>query len=375
MTNAVPDLLSSYHERVTKETWGHDAAQEHTVKRLQRLSQELCHYSSRRNVGWWNRFRSRSNTSIPTGIYLHGGVGRGKTALMDLLYENVNSQQKCRIHFHSFMLDMHARIHSWRQGPKEHWGRGDPIKPIAEAYSKGVTFLFLDEFQVNDIADAMIIKRLFSVLFENGVVIAITSNTAPHDLYANGLNRDQFIPFIDLLESNLEIIHLSGLTDFRLLRLQRAPVYFSPLGHCTDAGLDAAFNSLTQGWASEQDLIRINGRRLSVPASACGVARFNFEQLCGEPLGTGDYVEVARRYHTVILADIPYFSAAQRDQASRFIRLIDILYEHRVNLICGAAKEPRELCASDINLSAFTRTASRLSEMRSKRYLAASHIA
>ena len=294
---------------------------------------------------------------------------------MDLLYENVNSQEKCRIHFHTFMLDMHARIHSWRQGPKKHWSRGDPIKPIAEAYSKRMTFLCLDEFQVNDITDAMIVKRLFSVLLQNGVVIAITSNTAPNDLYANGLNRDQFVPFIDLIESNLEITHLSGLTDFRLLQLQRAPVYFSPLGHCTDAGLDAAFDSLTQGLAAEQDLIKVNGRRLKVSASACGVARFNFKQLCGEPLGTSDYVEVARRYHTVILADIPYFCAAQRDQASRFISLIDILYEHRVNLICGAAREPRELCASDINLLAFRRTASRLSEMRSKRYLATSHIA
>ena len=273
------------------------------------------------------------------------------------------------------MLDVHARIHAWRQLDAGARDGDDPIRPLAKALAGEASLLCLDEFQVNDVADAMILRRLFSKLFQNGVVVVTTSNIIPDELYAGGLNRDQFLPFIELIKTHLEVFHLDSPTDYRLRRLQGAPVYFSPHDAAAEAGLAAAFEALSDGATPMPEALDIKGRDLRVPAAAGGVARFDFADLCGQPLGAADYLEVARQYHTVVLAAIPHLAVERRDEARRFINLIDLLYEHNVNLICSAASEPDGLCAAETDLKAFARTASRLAEMRSESYLAAPHLA
>jgi cell division protein ZapE len=316
------------------------------------------------------------------GLYLYGGPGRGKSMLMDLFFENVGmrGRRKRRVHFHAFMLDIHARLHSWRKANKKNGnGEDDPLVRIATRIAKNTWLICFDEFQVTNIADAMILGRLFAALFDQGVVVVATSNRAPGDLYENGLQRERFLPFIALLQEKLDILHLSGGTDYRLTRLRDMDVYLAPLGDKAAAALDDAFCRLTEDEAGEQvDIgpvtLTAQGREVAVPCAARGTARFTFEELCARPLGAADYLAIAREFHTIILAGIPAMTPEGRNLAARFVILIDALYEHRVKLVCSAEVPPNDLYPAGDQSFEFQRTASRLIEMQTREYKALDHV-
>jgi cell division protein ZapE len=291
--------------------------------------------------------------------------------LMDLFFETAPVEKKRRVHFHEFMLEVHDRLHRHRQ---EAAGEGDDVAVLADVIAGDATLLCFDEFQVTNIADAMLLGRLFAALFDLGVVVVATSNVAPDELYAGGLQRERFLPFIDLLKERLDILALDGLMDYRLARLQGMRVYHQPLDAAASAALDEAFAQLTDGAAGEPATLTVQGRRLAVPRAAKGVARFRFADLCERPLGAADYIAIATHFHTVVLAEIPQMSRAQRNEARRFMTLIDALYEHKVNLVCSAAAAPDALYAEGDGAFEFRRTASRLMEMQSRDYLARPHL-
>ena len=296
--------------------------------------------------------------------------------LMDLFFAAVDVPKKRRVHFHAFMADVHAGLHEWRQARKLGRVTGeDPIAPVAADLAHEVSLLCFDEFAVRDIADAMILGRLFTALLSAGVVMVATSNVAPDDLYMGGLNRALFLPFIALLKERCEVVELDARTDYRLKKLVRAPVYYTPLGLKADAALDAAFLSLSGTPHGAPVEIELLGRRLDVPQAADGVARFSFDRLCRRPLGSADFLEVAERFHTVVIDRIPILRPAERNEAKRFIILIDALYDNRVKLVASAAAEPEGLFVGADGAEAFefARTASRLFEMRSADYLALPH--
>ncbi len=375
MAAASEGPIFAYRQRLRDGTWRQDPIQELAVEKLQLMHHRLLSYRAVKGSTWLERLRGDRREPPPEGVYLHGGVGRGKTVLMDLVYGSIGSQTKRRTHFHAFMLDVHARIHAWRQLEAKKRDGDDPIRPVAKALSGEATLLCLDELQVTDVADAMILRRLFSKLFQNGVVVVATSNIVPDQLYAGGLNRDQFLPFIDLIKTNLEVFHLDSPTDYRLRQLERHPVYFHPFGDEASSGLEETYVELLDGALPEPVELDVQGRALAVPATAAGIARFDFDELCGRPLGAADYLEIARQFHTLTVVGIPRFDASRRDEARRFINLIDVLYEHNVNLICSADAVPDQLCDPAADLAAFARTASRLTEMQSGEYLAAPHLA
>jgi cell division protein ZapE len=296
--------------------------------------------------------------------------------LMDMFFDGVETPRKRRAHFHAFMADVHARLNQWRQSRKRGEVEGeDPIGPVAVDLAREASLLCFDEFSVRDIADAMILSRLFTALFAAGVVVVATSNVAPDDLYRDGLNRALFLPFIALLHERLEMVELDARTDYRLEKLKRAPVYYTPLTPKADAALDAAFLTLTGHERGEPTRIELMGRYLDVPQAIDGVARFDFDALCRRPLGAADYLKLAQRFHTLVLDHIPLIGAAERNEAKRFIILIDALYDMRVKLIASAAGEPETLYSGADGAEAFEfkRTASRLHEMRSADYLALPH--
>ena len=364
--------IFAYRARLAASEWAPDPAQELAVEKLQTLHNRLRAYRAVKGSTWRERLRRDRREPPPEGLYLYGGVGRGKSALMDLFHGAAPVAKKRRAHFYAFMLDVHARIHAWRQlDPRAR--ADDPIKPVARALADEATLLCLDELQVNDVADAMILRRLFAKLFQNGVVVVTTSNTAPENLYAGGLNRELFMPFIELVDTSLDVMCFDGARDYRLDRLRGAPVYFAPLGNGTDAALDAAFDRLADGAAPHSAAVKVQGRVLHL-STAGGIARATFEQFCGHALGAADYLEVARQFHTVVLAGVPILGAERNDQARRFINLIDVLYEHRVNLLCGAGAAPARLYDGAKPPAAFARTVSRLEEMQSESYLAAPHL-
>ena len=322
------------------------------------------------------RFWGAKPAEPPRGFYVHGSVGRGKTMLMDLFFEAVEVPKKRRAHFHAFMADVHARLHEWRQARKVGAVTGeDPIAPVAADLAREASLICFDEFAVRDIADAMILGRLFTALFSAGVVVVATSNVAPDDLYKDGLNRALFLPFIALIKERCEMVELDARTDYRLEKLVRAPVYYTPLSRKADAALDAAFQALTGRSRGMWTPIKLLGRTLDVPQAADGVARFTFDGLCRKPLGSADYLEIAERFHTVVIDRIPVLRPAERNEAKRFIILIDALYDNRVKLVASAADEPESLFVGADGAEAFefARTASRLFEMRSADYLALPH--
>jgi cell division protein ZapE len=294
--------------------------------------------------------------------------------VMDLFFDTAPVALKRRVHFHAFMLDVHERIHAWRKaGHTGGAGNGaDPIPPVADALAGEAWLLCFDEFQVNDPADALILDRLFSALFERGVVVVATSNTAPGALYAGGLNRDRFTPFIALLVERLDVLELDAGVDYRRGLIEHMQVYFTPPGAAV--ALDACFERLAGGHRAAPDRILLKGRKLDVPAAADGIARFAFADLCEKPLGAADYLAIAGLYHTVMLADIPALGPDKRNEAVRFATLIDALYEHKVNLVCSAAVAPDALYPKGDGAKAFKRTVSRLYEMQSDAYLAAPHL-
>ena len=310
----------------------------------------------------------------PRGAYLWGGVGRGKSMLMDLAFCEIAVEHKRRAHFHEFMLEVHDRLRTERA--KE---EGDPIPPVARAIAAEARLLAFDEMVINNSADAMILSRLFAQLLDAGVTVITTSNRPPQDLYLGGLNRELFLPFIDLVERELEVVPLNGPTDYRLERLGGFPTWYVPNGPEATAALSGAFFRLTdyppedRAHVPSEDIAVHGGRTLHVPKSLKGVAVFSFKRLCGEPRGAPDYLAVARRFHSVILVGIPKLGPEKRNEAARFVTLIDALYEHKVKLLAAADAPPERLYPAGDGAFEFERTASRLNEMASEGYLAEGH--
>ncbi|MFL6843628.1 MAG: cell division protein ZapE [Allosphingosinicella sp.] len=310
----------------------------------------------------------------PRGAYLWGGVGRGKSMLMDLAFAAIPAEPKRRVHFNEFMLEVHERLRVERE--KE---EGDPIAPVARALAAEARLLAFDEMVINNSADAMILSRLFGQLLEQGVTVITTSNRPPRDLYLGGLNRELFLPFIDLIERELDVVPLNGPSDYRLQRLGGLPTWYVPNGPEATLALSAAFFRLTdyppedRANVPSEDIPVQGGRTLHVPKSLKGVAVFSFKRLCGEPRGAADYLAIARRYHSVIIVGIPVMGPENRNEAARFVTLIDSLYEHKVKLLAAADALPEALYRSGDGSFEFERTASRLIEMQSEDYLAAGH--
>jgi len=369
-------LLARYDALIAEGRIEADPAQAALIARLDRLASALADYQPGRRVGALGRLVGAKSTPPPRGIYIHGAVGRGKTLLMDLFFEAAPVVLKRRVHFHAFLADVHMRIHVWRQ--KRRLGEvigDDPIAPVASALAEEAWLLCFDEFSVRDIADAMLLGRLFTALFDAGVVVVATSNVAPSDLYRDGLNRTLFLPFIKLLGERVDIVELNARADFRLEKLTRAPVYYCPIDARASAALDAAFFDLTGARRGAPVEIPLLGRSLRVPQALDGVARMSFDELCRRPLAAADYLALAARFPTLIVDGIPRLAAGERDAARRFITLIDALYDAKVKLVASAAAEPAELYQAAEGAEAFeyARTASRLIEMRSVDYLAEPH--
>lgn len=373
-TAAPPDPQTAYRTLVAEGEVHRDPVQALAVEKLQSLWHALLKYEPARGAGSWReRFglTRRPAEPAPQGLYLYGPVGRGKSMLMDLFYASVAGEHKRRVHFHEFMLEVHGTMHDWRQKDGK---LQDPLPRIAEDIAKDTWLICFDEFQVDNIADAMILGRLFEALFDEGVVVVATSNTHPDNLYKGGLQRDRFLPFIDVLKARIDLLELEAQRDYRRDRLVDMGVYFTPLGPDADAALDAAFAALTDDAEGQAEEVPVMGRVVAVPKAAKGVARFGFADLCEKPLGAPDYLAIAKAYHTVILANVPVLPPAKRNEAKRMVTLIDALYEAKVNMVVSAAAEPDALCTEGDTAAAFERTASRLIEMQSEEYIQAAQI-
>ncbi len=337
-------IAERYRALVSDRRFVFDPAQAQLAGTLDALSAKLKDYRAEAKPGAFARFMRIKAAEPPRGLYVYGAVGRGKTMMMDLFFDAAEVRRKRRAHFHAFMADVHARLHRWRLARKRGETTGeDPIAPVAAELAREASLLCFDEFQVRDIADAMILGRLFSALFAAGVVVVATSNVAPDDLYKDGLNRALFLPFIALLSDRLEVVELKARTDYRLEKLQQAPVYTTPISPKADAALDRAFLALTGHERGERAEIELLGRHLVVPQAIDGVARFDFDALCRRPLGSADYLQIAQNYHTLIIDRIPALKPNERNEAKRLIILIDALYDMRVKLIASAAAEPEGL--------------------------------
>lgn len=352
-----------------------DPAQFAIARRFDNLSAELLASRPSRKtnaLGWL--FASRKKDQPPVkGLYIHGGVGRGKTMLMDMFFDTLPIQRKRRAHFHEFMADVHDRIYKHRQKLKNgETKQADPIPPVASDLFAEARLLCFDEFTVTDIADAMILARLFSELFAKGCVLVATSNVAPDDLYRDGLNRGLFLPFIELLKANTEIISLDTDTDYRLMKTDGSPVWISPLGDAADAALDKAWARETAGMVIASAEVPRKGRRIPVPAAAGQVARFSFNDLCQQPLGAADYLAILERYSTLFVDHVPQLGPHVRNETKRFILLVDTLYDHGARLFASAAAEPQNLLTLKKGTEGFEfdRTVSRLIEMQSEEYAA-----
>jgi cell division protein ZapE len=351
-----------------------DPEQELAIEKLEILHHRIAQYRPDNANGWLSFLRRRPKREpAPEGLYLYGDVGRGKSMLMDLFFETVPLENKRRVHFHAFMADVHKRINAFRRTPESERDGDDPIPPVARDIAQEIWLLCFDEFEVRDVADAMILGRLFTQLFENGVVVVATSNREPDTLYEGGLNRQLFLPFIALLKERLDVLCINGRTDYRLDRLRGLPVYHTPLDDAAARALDNAFYSLTDTQHGEPDEVEVMGRTVRVPEQARGVARFSFDDLCAQPLAANDYLALAQRYHTIILSGIPKLSAAKRNEARRFVLLIDVLYDNGVKLIASAEVPVDEIYAEGDGTFEFQRTVSRLMEMQSSDYIDAPH--
>lgn len=349
--------LAAYRARVAAGDIAADPNQAEAVSRFDALAEALATWKPE---GWFK-------SPPPRGLYIYGPVGRGKSMLLDIFFEHAPVKKKRRVHFHEFMLARHAFL---RQARAVGAGQDQLIAQAAKQVADEARLLCFDELQVTDIADAMILGRLFERLFEEGVVIVATSNRPPDDLYKNGLNRQLFTPFIAILKQKLDVFELTGPHDYRLRQLMAAPVWYAPRGPAAEEAMDNAWKRLTGGALPQAVTLDVSGRALRIEREAAGVARFGFEELCARPLGAADYLEIAERFHTVLLEDIPKLSPSKREEAARFRTLIDALYEAKVKLVASAEAEPQKLYPEGDQSFEFERTASRLIEMRSEGYLA-----
>jgi cell division protein ZapE len=357
----------AYDELIAANELKPDPAQESAVAALDQLAGNLT------NGSFLSRLLGAGKEG-PAGVYLWGGVGRGKSMLMDLAFAHIDVAPKRRVHFHEFMLETHARLRIAREREQ-----GDPIEPVAEQIAGEAKLLCFDEMQVTNPADAMILSRLFTKMLEEDVKVVTTSNRPPRDLYLDGLNRELFIPFIELIEKRMLVVPVNGPTDYRLERLTGVEVWHVPNGPEATADLSRAFFQLTdypvedRAKVPSEDIDVGGGRTLHVPKSLKGVAVFSFKRLCGEPRGAADYLAIARRYHTVIIVGIPVMTRDMRNEAARFVTLIDALYDHKVKLLAAADADPEGVYPAGDGSFEFQRTVSRLEEMRSTEYLAQGH--
>ncbi len=358
-------VFNRYDERVRLGQIEPDVAQREVVTELDELARALKGWRPHKPSMF--SYFSRETGVRPRGLYLHGGVGRGKTMLMDLFYEAVDFKPKRRSHFHAFMAEAHERIAVARKTVD-----GDPIPHVALEMAGDPGLLCFDELHVTDIADAMILGRFFKVVFQRGVVIVATSNAHPSDLYRNGLNRQLFLPFIDQLEDHLDVREIAAAKDFRLEKLSGRPLYFTPADGIARSEMDRHWLRLAGKSGGAGMEIQVKGRKIVVPQAApeMGVARFSFADLCEKPLGAVDYLGLTQVFHTILIDGIPLLDSSRRDTARRFINLIDTLYDNRVCLIASAEGEPGDLYRQGAGSDLFERTASRLTEMRSEGYLA-----
>jgi cell division protein ZapE len=359
-------LAAAYGALLAQGAIAADPAQAACIARLAALADRLDRWRRRRHglAGGIADFLSRAETETPRGLYICGPVGRGKTMLMDLFYETTPFPYKRRAHFHAFMADVHDRLAAARAHVP-----GDPIAYVAAEIAAKTGLLCFDEMHITDIADAMILGRLFKALFEAQVVVA-TSNVPPHELYKGGLNRQLFLPFIDLIERHMDVVEVLAVRDFRLEKLSGKRLYFTPADAAAKAAMDRLWADLSGGQPGAPVDLDVKGRTLRVPRAAMGLARFTFAELCEEPLGTVDYLALTHQFHTIFLDSIPVLEPARKDVARRFVNLIDTLYDARVGLIASADAEPAGLYASGDVHFLFERTVSRLIEMRTEGYLA-----
>ncbi|HEY2661016.1 MAG TPA: cell division protein ZapE [Caulobacteraceae bacterium] len=367
----VQALSTAYREKLRNGEIKPDAAQAAAVEALSRLESDLNDLAEP-SFGF-SLFRK---PKAPRGVYLWGPVGRGKSMLMDLFFDSAPVTRKRRVHFQAFMAEVHALVGEWRKGDssarKARFGQAkgdDPIPPVAEHIAGQARLLCFDEFQVTDIADAMILGRLFEQLFEHGVVLVATSNRPPDDLYKDGINRQLFLPFIDQLKAKLELVAVRGPSDYRLDRLRSAQVYFTPLNAQAEAGFDVLWRDLLGAMEETGATLEVLGRQIRLPHAAGGLVRASFASLCATALGPQDYLAIAGRFHTVFLEAIPLLSPELRNEARRFVDLIDALYEAGARLVVLAAAEPDALYPVGAGAFEFERTASRLHEMRSAEWL------
>ena len=372
--------LPAYRARVAHGELAPDGAQEAAAVRLQALWEQLRGYDPAppapvARPGLLGRLFGAKPVAAPRppkGLYLVGQVGRGKSMLMDLFFAEADVARRRRIHFHRFIQEAHARFHAHK---REHPEIEDPIPPLADRIAAEAALLCFDEFQVHDIADAMILGRLFQALFDRGVVTVATSNTAPDDLFRGQPGRDAFLPFIGILNAHVDVHLLDSARDFRRQRMRAFATWHVPPDGRADLALDDVFQTMGGGETPHPMDLTVMGRKLRVPLAAGRVARFDFEALCGEALGAGDYLAIAERFHTVVLDGVPRLSPDNFDKARRFIVLVDTLYDHRVKLYASAEAMPDQLYMRGENAQMFERTASRLDEMQSEEWLEQPHLA
>ena len=367
MTNEIPGPMALYRARVATGALTADPAQRLAVEKLQLLAMRLVDYNptqpKRVGLGFFGWGRDKLEQKSIPGLYLYGGVGRGKSMLMDIFFESAPTRPKRRVHFHAFMQEIHAAIHVERGKETK-----DPLRVVADTVADGATLLCFDEIQITDITDAMLVGRLFERLFERGGVVVATSNRAPDELYKDGLNRQLFLPFIAQIKERLEVHELVSPTDHRQDRGAEARVYFTPLGPEARAGIDAAWARLASGPGTPL-VLEVQGREARLPLHEGRIARASFADLCARPLGAADYLAITEAVDWLLLDDVPLLSPAKNNEAKRFVTLIDTLYEARTRLVVSAAAEPDALYVAGAGAFEFERTASRLHEMRSEDWL------